>query len=145
MLGADLRFVASATKLSIMEIEYGLIPDLCGTQLWGNLVRDDVMRELMFTGRIFDGAEALTLGFATRLSDDPVAAAMATATTIASKSPDAIRAAKRLVNAYRDSAVDDGLRREAQTQIELMATPNQREAVMAKIERRPPRFSDPLR
>ncbi len=148
MCGADLRFVAPTTQLSIMEIDYGIIPDLCGTQLWGNLVREDVLRELIFTGRIFDGSEALALGFATQLADNPIAAALACATTIASKSPDAIRAAKRLLNErlldeQRSGCVAAGLRREAQAQIELLASPNQREAVAAKIERRAPCFSDP--
>lgn len=142
-LGADIRCVAPDARLSIMEIEYGIIPDICGTQLWGHLVREDVMRELMFTGRIFDGREAVTLGFATQLADDPLAAAMATARSIAGKSPDAIRAAKRLLNDYRSSNVADGLRREAQTQIGLIHTPNQLEAVMAKMEKRAPVFRDP--
>ncbi|HSB97351.1 MAG TPA: crotonase/enoyl-CoA hydratase family protein [Spongiibacteraceae bacterium] len=143
MLGADLRFVAPDTRLSIMEIDYGIIPDICGTQLWGHLVREDVMRELVFTGRIFDGNEAVTLGFATKLADDPLAAALAMATTIANKSPDAIRAAKKLINDYRSTSVADGLRREAQTQIGLLFGPNQLEAVAAKMEKRAPQFSDP--
>lgn len=142
-LGADLRFVAPDTRMSIMEIEYGIIPDICGTQLWGHLVREDVMRELIFTGRVFDGREAVAMGLATRLADDPLAAAMATATVIAGKSPDAIRAAKRLINDYRSSGAADGLRREAQTQIGLLYGSNQIEAVKAKMEKRAPVFKDP--
>lgn len=142
-LGADLRFIAPDTRMSIMEIEYGIIPDICGTQLWGQLVREDVMRELIFTGRIFDGREAVELGLATRLADDPLAAAMAMAQTIAGKSPDAIRTAKRLINDYRSSGPADGLRREAQAQIGLLNGANQREAVMAKLEKRVAVFKDP--
>jgi enoyl-CoA hydratase/carnithine racemase len=143
MLGADIRFIAPSAKLSIMEIEYGIIPDICGTQLWGNLVREDVMRELTFSGRIFDGNEAVALGFATKLSDDPLASALACATAIAARSPDAIRSAKKLFNNYRSSGPAEGLRREAQAQIELLYTPNQMEAVAAKMEKRTPRFIDP--
>jgi enoyl-CoA hydratase/carnithine racemase len=143
MLGADLRYIAPTTKLSIMEIDYGIIPDICGTQLWGNLIREDAMRELVFSGRIFDGVEAVELGLATKLADDPLAAAMTMAATIANKSPDAIRAAKKLLNEYRSSEPADGLRREAQAQINLLYTPNQTEAVAAKMEKRAARFSDP--
>jgi enoyl-CoA hydratase/carnithine racemase len=142
-LGADLRFIAPDAKLSIMEIEYGIIPDICGTQLWGHLVREDVVRELIFTGRVFDGREAVAIGFGTQLADDPLAAAMATAKVIANKSPDAIRAAKRLINDYRSSGAAEGLRREAQTQIGLLYGANQLEAVNAKMEKRAPVFKDP--
>lgn len=142
-LGADIRCIAPDTRMSIMEIEYGIIPDICGTQLWAHLVREDVMRELMFTGRIFDGREAVALGFATQLADDPLAAAQAIARSIAGKSPDAIRAAKRLINDYRSSNAADGLRREARTQMDLIHTPNQLEAVTAKLEKRAPVFQDP--
>lgn len=142
-LGADIRFIAPDTRMSIMEIDYGIIPDICGTQLWGQLIREDVMRELMFTGRIFDGREAVAMGFATREADDPLAAAQATAQAIAGKSPDAIRAAKRLINEYRSSDLAEGMRREARTQIGLIHSPNQLEAVMAKMEKRAPVFKDP--
>ena len=98
-LGADVRLVAPDTKMSVMEIKWGLVPDMGGIVLMRELARDDVVRELTFTGRIFSGQEAVALGFATRAAADPLAEALAMAHEIAQKSPDAIRAGKRLLNA----------------------------------------------
>ncbi len=142
-LGADIRFVAPDTKLSIMEIRWGLIPDMTGTQTLRNLVRQDVAKELTFSGRIVSGAEAVELGLATRMVDDPRASALALASEIASKSPDAIRAAKRLLNdAYVGDPIE-GLREEARAQGRLLGSANQAEAVRANFEKRSPRFTDP--
>ena len=143
MLGADLRYIAPDTRLSIMEIEYGIVPDICGTQLWAPLVREDVLRELIYTGRIFTGEEAVALGFATRSSATPLEDAQRTAAQIAAKSPHAIRAAKRLTNQQRIGTQAEGLRREVNEQLALLYSPNQLEAVAAKMERRPARFVDP--
>src|SRR5580700_9524081 len=97
-LGADIRFLAPDARMSIMEIKWGLIPDMAGTQLLAGLVRDDILRELTYTGRIFSAEEAMSYGLATRICDDPRATALEVAREIAGKSPDAIRAAKRLLN-----------------------------------------------
>ncbi|HEY3699897.1 MAG TPA: crotonase/enoyl-CoA hydratase family protein [Spongiibacteraceae bacterium] len=143
MSAADIRYVHPDTKLSIMEIEYGLVPDMAGTQLWKTLVRADVVRELTYTARNFNGIEAQTLGFATQVTDDPLAMAMQTARAIAGKNPHAIRAAKRIFNAQAADSVADGLRREGSEQLALLFSPNQREAVAAKLQKRAPQFIDP--
>ena len=98
MLGADMRYATADTRFSVMEIKWGLVPDLAGTQLMRHLAREDVVRELTYTGRVFNGEEAQQLGFVTRVVADPRAAALETAKEIADKSPDAIRAAKRMLN-----------------------------------------------
>ena len=98
MLGADMRYATADTRFSVMEIKWGLVPDLAGTQLMRHLAREDVVRELTYTGRIFNGTEAQQLGFVTKIVDDPRAAALETAKEIANKSPDAVRAAKRILN-----------------------------------------------
>ncbi|MGO4715455.1 crotonase/enoyl-CoA hydratase family protein [Bradyrhizobium sp. 2TAF24] len=140
-LGADMRFLAPDTRMSIMEIKWGLIPDMAGTPILASLVRDDILRDLTYTGRIFSAAEALSYGLATRLCDDPRAAALEMAREIAGKSPDAIRAAKRLLNKL---SVDPApaLLAESVEQMKLMGFPNQTEAVRANIEKRAPRFVD---
>ena len=97
-LGADMRFLAPDARMSIMEIKWGLVPDMAGTPILASLVRDDILRELTYTGRIFSAQEALYYGLATRICDDPRAAALEVAREIAGKSPDAIRAAKRMLN-----------------------------------------------
>ena len=140
-LGADIRLLAADARMSIMEIKWGLVPDMAGTPILASLVRDDILRELTYTGRIFSAQEALSYGLATRICDDPRASAFELAREIAGKSPDAIRACKRMLN---NLSVDPGpaLLAESVEQMKLMGAPNQLEAVSANIEKRAPRFAD---
>jgi len=142
-LAADIRCVAPDARLSVMEIEWGLIPDVTGSQTLRHLVRLDVAKELTFTGRIVSGTEAVELGLATHLSETPHAAALELAHEIAGKSPDAIRAGKRLLNTAGVTSLEAGLALEADLQKGLVGGANQRELVKAKLEKRPPRFRDP--
>jgi enoyl-CoA hydratase/carnithine racemase len=141
-LGADIRLVAPDTRLSIMEIKWGLVPDMGGTQLLQHLVRLDVVKELTYTGRIFSGTEAVELGLGTRVCQDPYGEAMKLAREIASKSPEAIRSGKKLLNASRLLNVEEGLKLEADLQRAIIGQPNQVEAVKSNLEKREPRFSD---
>ena len=140
-LGADIRLLAPDARMSFMEIKWGLVPDMAGTPILASLVRDDILRELTYTGRIFSAQEAMTYGLATRICDDPRAAALELALETAGKSPDAIRAAKRLLN---NLSVDAGpaLLAESVEQQKLLGSPNQTEAVRANMEKRPSRFAD---
>jgi enoyl-CoA hydratase/carnithine racemase len=141
-LGADIRFAAADARMSIMEIKWGLVPDMSITQTLRDLVPIDVAKELTFTGRVLSGAEAQTLGLVTHVSDDPLADAMALAEEIAGKSPDAVRAGKLL---YEDSWHADertGLEMESRLQMDLIGSANQVEAIKANFEKRPPKFSD---
>lgn len=142
-LAADIRIVAPDARLSVMEIKWGLIPDMSGTQTLRRLVPLDVAKELTFTGKIVSGVEAVALGLATRVSEKPHEDAMALAREIAGKSPDAIRAGKRLLNESGLLTLADGLRLEEELQRSLMGSPNQAEAVQANFEKRAPRFRDP--
>jgi enoyl-CoA hydratase/carnithine racemase len=141
-LGADIRYVTPEARLSIMEIKWGLVPDMSGIALMRELARFDVIRELAMTGRIFSGAEALTYGFATSLHADPLAAARSTAKEIAARNPDAVRAIKRLLNFASDADAAAILLAESKEQAALIGSPNQIEAVRAGIEGRPGRFAD---
>lgn len=142
-LGADLRYVAPMTKLGIVEAKWGLVPDMAGTQLMRHLAREDIVRELAYTARVFSAEEALAYGFATRLEADPLAAAMATAREIAGRSPDAIRAIKRLLTEAVACDAAAGLAMETEEQRKLLGSPNQIEAVRANLENRAPNFIDP--
>ncbi len=142
-LGADIRVVAPDATLSVLEIRWGLIPDMTGTQALVNLVGIDVAKELTFTGRMISGTEAHQLGLATKLSDDPRGAALELAADIAAKSPDAIRAAKRLFNEAPKLSVADGFARERAEIGQLIGSPNQVEQVMSFFEKRPANFIDP--
>src|ERR1700744_1487145 len=140
-LGADMRFLPPDARMSIMEIKWGLVPDMGGTPILASLVRDDILRELTYTGRIFSAQEALSYGLATRVCADPRAPALEVAREIAGKSPDAVRAAKRLLNKL---SVDPGpaLLAESVEQQKLLGSANQGEAVRANMEKRAPKFAD---
>jgi enoyl-CoA hydratase/carnithine racemase len=143
MLGADMRIAAPGAQLSIMEARWGLVPDVAGVALLRGLLRDDVVRELTYTARRFDAAEALRLGVVTRLADDPHAEAMALARAIAANSPEAIRAAKRLLNLMADAQAAEILLAESVEQTRLLASEGHRETVAAAKARRAPIFPDP--
>jgi enoyl-CoA hydratase/carnithine racemase len=141
-LGADLRYVAADTKMAVLEIKWGLVPDMAGMVLMRGLVRDDVMRELTWTGRIFSGEEAVAMGLATRVCADPRADALALAREIASKNPDAIRGGKRLLNLAAEADQHAILLAESKEQGALIGSANQVEAVMANLQKREPQFAD---
>jgi enoyl-CoA hydratase/carnithine racemase len=140
--GADIRFAAPDTRFSIMELKWGLVPDMAGYALWRTTVRDDVLRELVYSAREFAADEALALGFVTRIVPDPHAEAMALARAIASRNPEAIRAAKRLANLAAEADAATILRAESVEQAGVIRTPNQIEAVRANMEKRAPLFAD---
>lgn len=139
-LGADFRLATPDARLSVMEIRWGLIPDMGGSRILKDVLSLDVAKDLAMTGRIVDGEEALTLGLVTRVSGDPVAAAEEMATAIAGHSPDAVRATKYLFD--RAPQVDDrhGLELETRLQLGLIGRPNQMEAVRAGMARERPSF-----
>jgi enoyl-CoA hydratase/carnithine racemase len=139
-LGADMRCVRGDAKLAVLEVQWGLVPDMAGCVLLTELTRPDVARELSFTGRIFSGDDALALGLATRACDDPLAEARALARQIAERSPDAVRAAKRLFNGASPVAAPAVLMAESFEQQRLIGSANQVEAVKAAMERRAPSF-----
>ena len=142
-LGADIRIVAPDARMSVLEIRWGLVPDMTGTQLLPELVGRDVAKELTFTGRMVSGEEAVALGLATRVDPDPRQAALELARSIAGRSPDAIRAAKRLLDLAGRADLETGFAAEQKEIGTLIGSPNQAEAVAAEFEQRPPRFTDP--
>ena len=142
MSGADIRIAHPATRMAIRETHWGLVPDMAGVALWRTLARDDVLRELTYTAREFSGEEALGFGLVTRLADNPVAEAMALAKVIAVRSPDAVRASKRLYNLGADADAAAVLLAESEEQIRLMRSLNQVEAVRANVEKRAAMFVD---
>lgn len=141
-LAADVRIVAPDAQLSVMEIKYGLIPDMSATHTLARLVRPDRVRELVFTGRVVGADEAVSIGLATRKSDTPLEDALALARDIAARSPHAIRAAKRLFSAT-GLGVEAAFELETELQLALLGSPNQMEAVMANLQRREASFADP--
>ncbi len=144
-LGADLRLLAPDARLALMEIQWGIVPDMAGMVLARGLLRDDVLRELTYSGRVVAAEEAVALGLGTRLCNDPLAEARLLAAQIAQRSPAAVRAAKRLLNQAARSLDDSAaelLQAESDEQAALIGAPQQAEAVRARMEKRAPRFED---
>lgn len=139
-LGADLRVAHPEVQMSMREVHWGLVPDMTGTLMLSRLVRDDVAKDLVFTARIVRGTEAHALGLVTRLADDPLAAAEDIAREIAGRSPDAVRAAKALINRLSNDDAAAHFAEERRLIASLIGAPNQVEAVTANFEQRAPRF-----
>lgn len=139
-LGCDFRISAPDCEFSIMEIEWGLIPDMGASVILRDLLPLDQALELTMTGRRFAAAEALELNLITRVDENPEAAARELATTISARSPSAVAAAKRLLTRTRQGSERRALRRERRGQLRLLLGFNQREAMRARQEKRPARF-----
>jgi enoyl-CoA hydratase/carnithine racemase len=142
MLGADIKYITPDTKLSIMELKWGIIPDMAGTQLMRHSVRADIIKELSYTHRVFSGTKAVEYGFATHLSDEPYEAAYKLAQEITSKSPSAIVAAKKLLNDAPYLDPEKGLLLESDLQDKIMKKHNQIESVMANFQKREANYKD---
>lgn len=141
-LGADLRIMAPDAQFSILEIRWGLVPDMTATAMLPLLVGLDRAKELTFTGRMVSGEECGQIGLATKVAPNPLEEALAMAREIAGKSPTAVRGAKKLLNASPYRGVAEQFKDERETISSLIGSPNQVEAVMAFFEKRDPKFQD---
>lgn len=142
-LGADLRFARPDSRWSIMEVRWGLVPDMGISVTARGLVSPDRLKRLAFTGTIIDGTQAHADGLVTELHDNPEEAALTLARDIARQSPEAVRAIKSLIDESRTEQPDLSLRREAALQASVIGSPNQLEAVNARVRGREPEFADP--
>ncbi|MFC1824977.1 crotonase/enoyl-CoA hydratase family protein [Thermodesulfobacteriota bacterium] len=141
-LGADIRFASHDAKFSVMEMKWGLIPDMSASQTLRDLVRIDIAKQLLFTGKILGAEEAARLGLVTQLCEDPLAEAFTLADEIAGKNPHAVRASKKLLNETWHGEEKNGLVLETDLVMSLIGSPNQVEAIQANFENRKPRFED---
>jgi enoyl-CoA hydratase/carnithine racemase len=142
-LGADIRIIAPDATVSIREAHWGLIPDMGITRSLPRLVRFDIAKELVLTARMIGGADAVRLGLATTVSDEPLAAARELAAEIAARSPDATRRGKRLLERAWGMSAAESLALEEELQRELLGSPNQIRAVEAGMGGSPGDFDDP--
>lgn len=139
-MGAHIRIVAPDASLGMLEIRWGITPDMAGTQILPRLVGPDVAAELILGGNPVDGVEAVRIGLATRVADDPRAAALEFARAVAGRNPDAVRMTMRLLAA---DSFAEGLAAEREGLRTVAGSPNQREAVAAALEGRAAVFTDP--
>ena len=141
-MAADIKYVHPESRFSILEMKWGLLPDLSGTQLMRFNVREDIFKELTYTNRIFTAEEAVQYGFATHISGYPMKAAMELANKITTKNPIAIVKAKALINNASYTTAKEGLIAESALQEDIMMKPDQLEAVYANMQKRPATFND---
>lgn len=139
-LGADIRIAHPDTRLAVMEMKWGLVPDMGGMVLMPRLTRSDVIRRLTYTAQEFSATDAQGWGLVTELADDPLAAAQTLAQIIAGKSPSAIRAAKRLIAVAEAAPLADVLWAESREQADLIGKPHQMEVIKANMQGRAPKF-----
>ena len=141
-LGADIRIAAPDTEMAVMEMKWGIVPDMGGMVLLPKLVRGDVLRLMTYTAQPIGAEQAERWGLITQIAEDPLAAAMALATTIAGKSPSAIKAAKRLTALAETGTETEVLRAESREQAALLGRPHQMEVIAAEFGKRPAVFKD---
>ncbi len=141
-LGADIRIAAPDARFSVMEMKWGIVPDMGGMALLPRLVRSDILRRLTYTAEVFEAPQALDWGLLTEVHDDPLARAQALAEEIAGKNPEAIRAAKRLIGVAETADQTTVLMEESREQVALIGRPNQMEAIAAQMQKRAPQFTD---
>ena len=141
-LCADLRFAAEDAKLGQPEIRIGIAPGAGGTQRLPRLIGLPRARDLIYTGREVDAAEALAIGLVDRVLPpaEVYPAALAEAARYASGPTLAYRAAKLAVNAAAQSSQETGLEIERELFRDLFATRDQKEGMRAFLEKREPRF-----
>lgn len=139
-LGADVRVAHPEASLALLEIDWGIIPDMA-ISVTGAGLRQDVLQELALTGRRVPGAEACQLGVVTRVSDTPLELAREIASDIASRSPRAVAAARELFAKAPTLGPRERLALEAHLQQGLLGSAEQREAATARVERRLPHFN----
>ncbi len=142
-MGADIRIARADTKLSIMEIKWGLIPDMSALATLPNIVSMATAKDLTYTGRIVESEESLRLGLVNQVVEDHMTSAFELAELIASKSPDAVQMDKRLIEAAWEMSAAESMKLEAKLQQEVLGKPNQVEAVVANMQNRPPEYKNP--
>jgi len=129
ILACDYRIATPDANLSILEMKWGLIPDMSAMATLSRLTRVDIAQELTMTGRFFSGLEGAEYGLISKVSDDPMADAQALAQDIVQKSPDAIAATKYLFKKTWKKDTRGALLWERITQLRLLGRKNQRIAM----------------
>lgn len=141
-LGADIRYAHPTAKMSVLEIKWGLIPDMSLTQTLRDVCRLDVAKELTFTGKILSAVEAQAYGLVTHIAEEPLESALELAASIANRSPHAVRFGKQLLETSWHADERVGLKLEEKLQLQLIGSSNQVEAIKANFENRDPNFQD---
>ncbi|SHG66585.1 crotonase/enoyl-CoA hydratase family protein [Massilia sp. CF038] len=142
---ADMRYCAADATFSIKEIDIGMVADVGTLQRLPRLIGEGMLRELAYTGRRIDAAEARAIGLVNRVFDTRAAlqeGVRAIAATIAAKSPLSIRGSKEMINYARDHTVADGLNYVATWNAAMLMSDDLQKALMAGMSKQPPEFTN---
>ncbi|MBK1685599.1 2,4-dienoyl-CoA reductase [Rhodoferax fermentans] len=142
---ADMRYCSSDAHFSIKEIDIGMTADVGTLQRLPRLIGEGLARELAYTARKFDAAEALDMRLVNRVFDSREALQAGVreiATTIAAKSPISVRGTKEMITYARDHSVADGLTYVATWNAAMLLSNDLQEAMMANMGKRAPQFKD---
>jgi len=142
MLAADIKFAQADSKFSIMEMKWGIFPDMAGPTLMRHNIREDIYRELTYTNRVFSGTQAVEYGFATHISEDPLNDALKLAQEISSKNPDAIVKAKKIFNTVAQLSEEESLLMESREMDEVIGKSNQLESIFSSMQKRPGNYKN---
>jgi len=142
-LVCDLRIGALDARYGANFVKLGLAPGMAISYLLPRLIGVARANELLFTGRLVDGAEAERIGILNRAvpAEAVLDEALALARTIAGNAPIAVRATKRAIQRGLDLQVRDAARLEAYAQAESLNTSDAREGIAALLAKRPPTFT----
>jgi len=142
-LGCDIRYASTKAKLGQPEINLGILPGWGGSQRLPRVVGIGIAKELIFTGRMVDAAEAARIGLVNAVfePEELLPKTLELAQQLAGKSPSAMAFAKQATNLALQGSVADGLAQEATLFAALFATEDQSEGMGAFIEKRPPSFT----
>lgn len=135
-LGADIRIGAPDVRMSVMEMKWGLVPDMGGMALLPRLMRSDALRQMVYTAAPVGAPQAERWGLLTAIEDNPYEAALTLATEIAAKSPSAIRAAKRLIEVAESEERKIVLLEESRESVGLIGKADQMEVIAAQMQGR---------
>lgn len=141
----DIRHCSADAAFSVKEVDVGMTADLGTLQRLPKLIGEGMARELAYTGRRIDGAEALAIGLVNRCYPTPTeldAGVTQLAATIAAKSPLAVRGCKEMITHARDHSLADSLHHVATWNAAMLLSADLDEAIAAVRERRKPEFRD---
>jgi enoyl-CoA hydratase/carnithine racemase len=139
-LGADYRFTTPDAQWSVLEVKWGLIPDMSGIQSLSQVVGIDHAKRLTMTGEVVSGSRAVELGLASEVAEDPYAAALALAEQLATRSPDTLAAAKRLFERTWSAGPRRTFARERVEQVRMFLAANTAVARKAAIAKAVPEY-----
>lgn len=141
-LACDLRLCSEDARFAMLEVRFGLIPDLGGSHRLSRLIGPARAKELVWTGRTVEADEAERIGLVNRVVPAETLAkeADALARDVVASPPIPVSLTKSLIGRSEETSLETALERDAQAQATCIDTEDHREAVAAYLEKRPPRF-----